>query len=114
MEPLISVTQVIQIFLAFCGGISVVGGTLTYVAKMMGWLKKPEENQNRRLDLLEKEVLELKRKTDSDWKSISELQESTKLLLSAMLATVKHQLDGNDTSDLKRVQESLESYLINK
>lgn len=114
MEPAIGISQLTQLFLAFCGGISIVGGTLTYIAKTIGWLRKPEENQNKRLDNLEKEVSELKQKTDNDWKAIHELQESNKLLLSAMLATVKHELDGNDVYDLRKVQQSLEDYLVNK
>ena len=114
MDATIGINQLTQLFLTFCGGISIVGGTLTYIAKALGWLKKPEENQNRRLDKLEQEVQELKKKTDNDWKAIHELQESNKLLLSAMLATVKHELDGNDVHDLKTVQESLEEYLINR
>lgn len=114
MEPMIGVNELVQLFLAFCGGISIVGGTFTYIAKALGWLKKPEENQNRRLDILEKEVSGLRQKTDNDWRAIHELQESNKLLLSAMLATVKHELDGNDVHDLRTVQESLEHYLINK
>lgn len=114
MKPMIGVNELIQLFLAFCGGISIVGGTFTYIAKALGWLKKPEENQNRRLDILEKEVGDLRQKTDNDWRAIHELQESNKLLLSAMLATVKHELDGNDVHDLRTVQESLEHYLINK
>jgi len=114
LKPMIGVNELIQLFLAFCGGISIVGGTFTYIAKALGWLKKPEENQNRRLDILEKEVGDLRQKTDNDWRAIHELQESNKLLLSAMLATVKHELDGNDVHDLRTVQESLEHYLINK
>lgn len=114
LEPMIGVDELIQLFLAFCGGISLVGGTLTYIAKALGWFKKPEEQQNSRLAVLEKEVGELKQKTDNDWRAIHELQESNKLLLSAMLATVKHELDGNDVRDLRKVQESLEQYLVNK
>lgn len=114
MESTLGVSQIIQLFLAFCGGISVVGGTFTYIAKTIGWLKKPEEDIKKRLGHLEDEVSNLRQKTDNDWKAINELQESNKLLLSAMLATVKHELDGNEVHDLRKVQESLELYLINK
>lgn len=114
MNATLSVNEIVQLFLAFCAGVSVVGGTLTYIARLLGWLKKPEETQNSRLSILESEVADLKKKTDSDWKAINELQESNKLLLSAMLATVKHELDGNDVHGLQDVQRSLEQYLINK
>ena len=42
------------------------------------------------------------------------LQKEMKILLAATLATVKHQLDGNDTKSLEKARANLEEYLINK
>ena len=97
MDPnTITLAQLGIFFLEVCGGIALIGGAGTWVLKVLGFIRAPEEKAN------------------SDYENIQELQKEMKILLAATLATIKHQLDGNDTKSLEKARGALEEYLINK
>ena len=111
---MVSIVEVIKLFLAFCGGISVLGAATVYVAKAIGWLRQPEATQNAILQDHERRLKDLEQKTNSDYGAIQELQTETKMMLKAVLAIMKHELDGNNTNDLEKARKSIENYLVDK
>ena len=111
---MISVTAIIQLFLAFCGGVSCLGAALAYIAKAIGWIKRPEVKQNAVLEDHEKRIKRLEEKTDNDYNDIRKLQQEMKMMLKAVVAIMKHEIDGNHTSDLQKVQKDIEDYLLEK
>lgn len=108
---LISVNDVIGLILAICGGISVLGGAFAYVAKVFGWIRKPEHEQNLKLQDHETRIKKLENKSDNDYEEIEELKKQNYLLLTAMLATIKHQINGDDVESLKECSASIEKYV---
>lgn len=110
---MITIQAIIQLFLAFCGGVSVLGAAAVYIAKAVGWIRKPEMAQNKILEDHEKRIAELERKTDNDYLDIRKLQEEMAMMLRAVMALVTHSLDGNNTDELKDSKKEIDNYLRN-
>lgn len=115
MDPnTITLAQLGIFFMEICAGIAAVGTALTWVLKALGVLRAPEKKRDELLKDHEGRVKRLEEKANSDYENIQELQKEMKILLAATLATVKHQLDGNDIKSLEKAKNNLEEYLINK
>jgi hypothetical protein len=110
----ITIAQLGTFFLQVCAGIAAVGAALTWILKALGFLRAPERKQDEMLKDHEARIKRLEEKSNSDYEAIQELQKEMKILLAATLATVKHQLDGDDTKSLEKARAHLEEYLINK
>ena len=111
---MISITAMIQLFLAFCAGISCMGAALAYIAKAIGWIRKPEVTQNETLKDHEKRIKELEANVKKDFTEIEGLQDEMELVLRGVVAIMKHELDGNNTKDMSEVQHDISDYLIRK
>ena len=111
---MITVTAIIRLFLAFCAGVSCLGAAAAYVAKAVGWLRKPEHTQNTILEDHEKRIKKLEENTSTDYKEILKLQKEVKMVLKAVVAIMKHEIDGNNTNDLEKVQTEITDYLVEK
>lgn len=111
---MISIHNLITLFLSFCGGIGILGAAVAYIAKAIGWIRLPEKHQDETLADHEKRISELERKTDSDYDDIKKLNREVKMVLQAIVAIMKHELDGNHQSDLIKAQADIEKYLLEK
>jgi ABC-type Fe3+-citrate transport system substrate-binding protein len=123
MDNIISFTpaQLIALILAVCGAIVTISAAIGVIAKVLDKARAPEKEQNKRLDEHEKrlnahdEIIErFKEYFDNDDRRFKEIEKSNKVTQSALLALLKYSLNGNDTDSLKKAEESLESYLIDK
>jgi thioesterase domain-containing protein len=115
MDPsVMTVSEFGNLFVQICVGLAAIGAAATYVLKVLGVLRAPEKKQNAALEDHEKRIKRLEEKTDNDFKAIQEIQTEIKIMLAATLATIKHQLNGNDTKALEQARDNLEEYLINK
>ena len=123
MDNVISFTpaQIIAFVLAICGAIVSISTAAGVIAKAIEKAKAPELEQNKRLDDHDRrlnehdEVIEkFKEYFDNDDKRFKAIEKSNKITQSALLALLKHSLNGNDTTSLKEAEKSLEEYLIEK
>ena len=123
MDNIISFTpaQLIALILGVCGAIVTISAAIGVIAKALDKARAPEKEQNERLDAHEKrlnahdEIIEkFKEYFDNDDRRFKEIEKSNKVTQSALLALLKYSLNGNDTDSLKKAEESLESYLIDK
>lgn len=123
MDNVISFTpaQIIALVLSVCGAIVTISAAIGVIAKALDKARAPEKEQNERLDAHEKrlnahdEIIEkFKEYFDNDDRRFKEIEKSNKITQSALLALLKYSLNGNDTESLKRAEESLENYLIDK
>lgn len=123
MDNIISFTpaQLIALILAVCGAIVTISAAIGVVAKALDKARAPEKEQNERLDAHEKrlnahdEIIEkFKEYFDNDDRRFKEIEKSNKITQSALLALLKHSINGNDTASLKEAEKSLEEYLIEK
>ena len=111
---MIQIQDVISLFLTFCGGVSIIGAAAVYIAKAIGWIKRPETKQNEILQDHEKRICELEAKADNDYEDIKTLQKEVKMVLKAVVEIMKHEVDGNHTASLQKVQKDIEDYLLEK
>lgn len=113
--------QLVAIILSICGSIITISAAVSIIAKLFEKAKLPEEKQNARLDSLEKhlgeidEVIEtFKEYFANDDKRFKAIEKSNKVTQTALLALLKHSINGNDQASLKEAEKSLEEYLIEK
>lgn len=123
MDNVISFTpaQLIALILAVCGAIVTISAAIGVITKALEKARAPEAKQNERLDAHEKrlnahdEIIEkFKEYFDNDDRRFKAIEKSNKITQSALLALLKHSLNGNDTASLKEAERSLEEYLIEK
>lgn len=134
MDNVISFTpaELVGFITAIGGAIVTIGAVVTIIFKLVNRLKAPEDKQNERLDALEKnyEILsedlkEQKKQRDetitqfmqyftNDDNRFKAIERSNKVTQNALLALLKHALNGNDLQALKDAEKSLEAYLIEK
>lgn len=123
MDNVISFTpaQIFAFVLALCGAIVSISAAIGVIAKAIDKAKEPENEQNKRLDEHEKRlnshddyIEKFKEFFDNDDKRFKAIEKSNKITQSALLALLKYSLNGNDTESLKKAEESLEEYLIEK
>lgn len=123
METVISFTpaQIIAVILAICGAIVTISAAIGVITKAIEKTREPENAQNKRLDdhdkrlsALEEIAGKFKEYFDNDDKRFKEIERTNKITISALLAILKHSLNGNDMESLKNAEKSLEEYLIEK
>lgn len=123
MDSVISFTpaQIIAFVLALCGAIVTISAAIGVIIRAIDKARAPEKEQNERLDAHEKRlnahdeiIVKFKEYFDNDDRRFKEIEKSNKITQSALLALLKFNLNGNDTESLKKAEESLEEYLIEK
>lgn len=123
MDSVISVTpaQIIAFVLALGGAIVTISAATGVIVRAIDKARAPEKEQNERLDAHEKRlnahdeiIVKFKEYFDNDDRRFKAIEKSNKITQSALLALLKHSLNGNDTESLKEAEKSLEEYLIDK
>lgn len=123
MDNVISFTpaQLIALVLAVCGAIVTISAAIGVITKALDKAKAPEKEQNERLDAHEKRlnalddiIVKFREYFDNDDRRFKEIEKSNKITQSALLALLKHSINGNDTESLKEARKNLEEYLIEK
>lgn len=123
MDTVIQFTpsQLIALILGVCAAIVTISAAIGVIAKVLDKARAPEKEQNERLDAHEKrlnahdEIIEkFKEYFDNDDRRFKEIERSNKITQSALLALLKHSINGEDITSLKEAERSLEEYLIEK
>lgn len=114
MDAWQTIAVVIGCVLALCGTISTIGGAVEKVAKVVKAAKAPNDEQDRRLGIVEKEIVDIKSFLANDKKRIDSLEEGNRVTQRALIALLGHGLDGNNQKQMEDAKKALESYLINR
>lgn len=123
MDNVISFTpsELVGFITAIGGAIVTIGAVITLIFKLVNKAKEPEIKQNERLDALETDVKQIKEQNKvftqyfiNDDRRFKEIEKSAKITQGALLALLKHALNGNDLTTLKDAEKELEAYLIDK
>ena len=87
---------------------------ITLIYGLMKFAGSPNRTQNQRLDALEawKEQVDGRLKTGDD--HFRAIDDGNKVTQRAILALMKHAINGNDIDELKKAEETLEDYLVEK
>ena len=123
MDTVIQFTpaQLIALILSVCAAIVTISAAIGVIAKALDKARAPEKEQNERLDAHEKRlnaldeiIIKFREYFDNDDRRFKEIEKSNKITQSALLALLKHSINGNDTESLKEARKNLEEYLIEK
>ena len=90
-----------------------VGSAVEKIAKVWRAAKAPNEEQNDRLDELEKRVAEHDRKLNSDKRQLDEINDGLRAIYMADLALLDHCLNGNNIDNMQAAKNGLRDHLIN-
>ena len=90
----------INTILTICGGVSIVGGAVAIIWKMVN----PAVKLGKRVEVLEE-------KSDKDYASIEDIKSAQSLLCQGMIAMIDTQLTGNNVENLKKTKDSMIKYL---
>jgi hypothetical protein len=123
MNNVISFTpaQIFGFVLAICGAIASISTAAGVIAKAIEKSKAPEIEQNKRLDAHDRRlkdhdevIKQFKQYFTNDDNRFKAIEKSNKITQSALLALLKHSINGEDIKSLKEAERSLEEYLIEK
>lgn len=123
MDNVISFTpsELVGFITAIGGAIVTIGAVITLIFKLANRIKAPEDKQNERLDTIEKRLDAIDEAQDlfrqyftNDDNRFKAIEKSNKITQGALLALLKHALNGNDVNSLQDAEKQLEAYLIEK
>ena len=92
--------EFINTFLAICGGVTVVGGTIAVICKAVN----PAVNLGKRVEVLEE-------KSAKDYEAINDIKDAQSILCQGMIALIDSRLTGNNEENLKKTKDSMIRYL---
>ena len=103
-----------ELALAALGFIGAFGAACGYIVKGFKAVKKPEDEQNKRIEALEKRCDRYDSILERDKHDIEEIKKVEHLILKTEFALLQHGIDGNNIEPMKRAQEDIQNYLIDK
>ena len=114
MTPVDIAVVVIGAMLALCGAITTIGNAVEKIAKVRKAAKAPNDEQNERLDALEKWKEEVDRKLNSDKEQLDEIHDGLRASYQAQLALLDHGIDGNNIQQMQEAKTVLQKHLIDR
>lgn len=123
MDNVISFTpaELVAFITAIGGAIVTIGGVVALIVKLVKKVRAPEVKQDKRITALEEKQKEFedtietfKQYFTNDDNRFKAIEKSNKITQGALLALLKHALNGNDIKSLQDSEKQLEAYLIDK
>lgn len=106
--------DIFETILAALGVVTAIGAAATYFVKLYKWYKAPNEEQDKRLDSVEKRLDKHDELLMNDKKRLDQIERSNAVEMRALLAMVNHMIDNNHTETLINVRKELSDYLVNR
>ena len=114
MDIVLTVTpaQLIGWFLAICAGISCVAGAATAVIRAVKAARAPERKQDERITRLEGRCDKYDQYFENDKTRLDHIEEGSRVTQRAILALLRHGIDGNDVDALRAAETELHDFLL--
>lgn len=113
--------ELVALILGICTTIVTISAAIGVIIKVIDKARAPEKEQNERLDKIDRRlddhdkiIEQFKEYFTNDDNRFKAIEKSNKVTQTALLALLKHSLNGNDKESLKEAEKSLEEYLIQK
>jgi len=123
MDNVISFTpaELVAFITAIGGAILTMGGVVALIVNLVKKVRAPEVKQDERITALEEKQKEFedviatfRQYFTNDDNRFKAIEKSNKITQGALLALLKHALNGNDIGSLQDAEKQLEAYLIDK
>jgi uncharacterized membrane protein YcjF (UPF0283 family) len=102
------------ILMACCSALITISAAVSIVISAIKKLKEPENVQNQKLEDISKKVDSHEEYFNNDNRRISAIEEGNRVTQKALLALMSHAINGNNIDELKKAENTLREYLINK
>lgn len=106
--------DVYGLMLGASGCIVTVSAAIGVIIKWVQAAKKPNSEQNARLDAIEKRLEKHDMMLANDDKRQANLEEGNRVTMEALLALLSHGIDGNDIEGMKKAKREIQDFLISK
>jgi hypothetical protein len=106
--------QLMEAFLALCGAIVAVSAAIGVIVTAVRKAKTPNRRQDERIETLEHRVDRHDELLGNDKRRLDKIDEGNRVTQHALLALLKHGIDGNDIDSMRKAKSDLEIYLIEK
>lgn len=107
--------------IAFATAVITLSTAIGIIINLISKAREPERKQDERLSAVENRldkmdiiIEKFQGFFSNDDRRFKEIEEGNKITQTALLALLKHSINGNDTKALREAEKSLEEYLINK
>lgn len=117
----ITVAQVIGWIMSGCGFITAIAAAAAVVWKAIKAARKPNEDQNRQiaelkkeLDGLKSDVNGLKNEVYQKGADIDRIEAGNRITQKSLLALLSHGINGNSIDAMEQARDELTAYLIDK
>lgn len=109
-----TLNDIYHIILALCGGITAVAAAIGVIVAAVKKAKSPNQKQNERLDKLEQRMDKHDELLGNDHVRLQNIENGNRVTQRALLALLRHGIDGNDIDSMKKAESELQQYLIEK
>ena len=113
-ELTFTLAEFVRVLIAICTAIITISGATAVIVKMANAIKKPNKEQNERLESLEHIVKKHDEWFGSDKKRFESLEDGNRVTQQALLALLDHGIDGNNVKQMSEAKEALQKHLIDK
>lgn len=107
-----TLSQLIAGFVAVCGGFTCVVVAISHGAKIVKAAKAPEAKQNERITTLENRCNRFDEFFGKDKRRLDHIEDGNRVTQRAILALLRHGIDGNDIDALKSAETELHDFLL--
>lgn len=100
--------------LAAASAIVLIANAIEKITKAVKAAKAPGEQQDKRLEDLERRMDVAEKKLDNDKQHFDAIDASNRVTQVALLALLDHGIDGNNLEQMQHAKEELQTHLINR
>jgi hypothetical protein len=104
--------EIWAVILAAASAFVLISNAVEKIVRAVKAAKAPNDRQNERLDELERELEEVKRKLNRDNDRLGDMDKGSRATMHAILALLDHGIDGNNIDQMKAAKVELLTYLI--
>ena len=120
-----TLTQAWAVILSICGGIVTIAAAIGVALKIRDHFKRPNLRQDEEIERLWRKVNEMEdshrqdrveflRYFKNDKERLDAIEQGNRVTQQAILALLRHGIDGNDVDGMKDAEKNLHDYLIAK
>lgn len=100
--------------LVICRNVSVIGAAAGVLYSAFKAAKKPQQDMENRITVIETDIKDIKSKLESDYNKINQNREDTQLLMRSMFNLIENKITGNNVEGLKKTRDELIHALTEK
>ena len=104
----------LQYTIVVCAGLLTVLNLVNTISQLVNKTKQPTTNLENRVVEIERKISRYDEMFGRDKARLDSFDGGMKVMIKALLAIMKHDLDGNNTDALKQASAELQEYMVNR